>query len=257
MLIPTLFFSELLDIQQQYRHDIQRLQYAIAIDSARDISVLGPSADNPCEKTKIVLDRVLKYVQDDNDLMLALATMENFESILPSFALATRKFIKASLLVAMNKSDRDFTKPIFHQFNSDTCGPSFSSRMYMIQELVLQSAKRFWLSNKPNNFHSQNADGVLGKKKVLLFTHNLEIEGAPKCVYQLASYLKQHSVQIAIISPRTGPLKKIYESMGVPVTIRPKYQFKAGGVEELLGRWCRRVNLKSHTPLHLSPHSHF
>ena len=53
----------------------------------------------------------------------------------------------------------------------------------------------------------------------------IEIEGAPKCMLQLAIYLKKKKVDISLISPRTGPLHDTYRVLGVPVEIRPEFLF--------------------------------
>jgi hypothetical protein len=41
----------------------------------------------------------------------------------------------------------------------------------------------------------------------------------------LATYLKDHSFDITVVAPKTGPLHRVYRSMGVPVEVAPEYYF--------------------------------
>ena len=57
--------------------------------------------------------------------------------------------------------------------------------------------------------------------KALMFTHNLNWEGAPSSQYELTVKLKETGViQPIIYSPQDGPLRKDYEEKGIPVYLK-------------------------------------
>ena len=116
------------------------------------------------------------------------------------------------------------------------CKASFASQMYVIQQLILQAAKLLQPTNKAWATTQNVSNSIFGKQKILLFTHNLEIEGAPKCMLQLAMYLKRHNVDISLISPRTGALHDTYRVLGVPVEIRPEFLFH-GNERSIINRY--------------------
>jgi GT2 family glycosyltransferase len=58
--------------------------------------------------------------------------------------------------------------------------------------------------------------------RVLVLTHNLNFEGAPIFIFELARYLaEQAGVTVRIVSPQDGPLRARYEQLGLPVEIWP------------------------------------
>ncbi len=56
--------------------------------------------------------------------------------------------------------------------------------------------------------------------RALVFTHNLNFEGAPIFIFELARYLaEQPGVSLTIASPKDGPLRARYEQLGLKVEI--------------------------------------
>ncbi len=56
--------------------------------------------------------------------------------------------------------------------------------------------------------------------RLLVVTHNLNFEGAPRLVLELASYLaRQPGISVRVISPAEGPLRALFESAGMAVTV--------------------------------------
>jgi GT2 family glycosyltransferase/glycosyltransferase involved in cell wall biosynthesis len=56
--------------------------------------------------------------------------------------------------------------------------------------------------------------------RVAMFTHNLNWEGAPKQMQEIAGFLhRQSTIKPLIFSPKDGPLRGLYESMGIKVRL--------------------------------------
>jgi len=56
--------------------------------------------------------------------------------------------------------------------------------------------------------------------RILVVTHNLNFEGAPRLVLELASYLqRQPGISIRVISPVEGPLRALFEQAGMAVSV--------------------------------------
>lgn len=56
--------------------------------------------------------------------------------------------------------------------------------------------------------------------RILVATHNLNFEGAPRLVFELSRYLvRQHGYQIRVLSPLEGPMRRLFEEAGMPVEI--------------------------------------
>jgi glycosyltransferase involved in cell wall biosynthesis len=56
--------------------------------------------------------------------------------------------------------------------------------------------------------------------RILVVTHNLNFEGAPRLVFELACHLARapgHTVRV--LSPQEGPLRRLFEEAGLPVEI--------------------------------------
>jgi glycosyltransferase involved in cell wall biosynthesis len=59
--------------------------------------------------------------------------------------------------------------------------------------------------------------------KVLAVTHNLNHEGAPNSAFELLSAMRERGkVDLTIVSPQDGPLRKKYEEKGIEVRILPR-----------------------------------
>ncbi|PSF38935.1 hypothetical protein C7H19_02450 [Aphanothece hegewaldii CCALA 016] len=66
--------------------------------------------------------------------------------------------------------------------------------------------------------HTQRAKNL----KILLITHNLNLEGAPLMLYELAKYcVHSENYQVHLISPQDGILRQRLEDLGVQVTFYP------------------------------------
>ena len=60
------------------------------------------------------------------------------------------------------------------------------------------------------------------KLRVAMFTHNLNWEGAPKQMMEIAGFLHKHTaITPLIFSPNDGPLRGSYEKIGIEVQISP------------------------------------
>lgn len=70
---------------------------------------------------------------------------------------------------------------------------------------------------KPRHFvHT----GRVGKLKVLVISHNLNFEGAPRVLFDHVIYLSRFGeYQITVVSPLDGPLQNHYERASIPVII--------------------------------------
>ncbi len=56
--------------------------------------------------------------------------------------------------------------------------------------------------------------------RVLVATHNLNFEGAPWFIFELARHLgRQPSVSVRVLSPQEGPMRRVFETAGMPVEV--------------------------------------
>ncbi|MFI5335154.1 MAG: glycosyltransferase family 4 protein [Opitutales bacterium] len=56
--------------------------------------------------------------------------------------------------------------------------------------------------------------------RVLVVTHNLNFEGAPWFVFELARFLsRQPGLTVRVLSPQEGPMRRVFEAAGMPVTL--------------------------------------
>lgn len=56
--------------------------------------------------------------------------------------------------------------------------------------------------------------------RVMVATHNLNFEGAPWFIFELANFLnRQPNVSVRVISPREGPMRKVFTDAGMPVEV--------------------------------------
>jgi glycosyltransferase involved in cell wall biosynthesis len=56
--------------------------------------------------------------------------------------------------------------------------------------------------------------------RVLVATHNLNFEGAPWFIFELARHLsRQPGITVQAVSPQDGPMRALFESAGMPVTL--------------------------------------
>ena len=56
--------------------------------------------------------------------------------------------------------------------------------------------------------------------RILVATHNLNFEGAPRLIFELSRYLgRTPGSSIRVISPQEGPLRRLFEEAGMPVEV--------------------------------------
>ncbi|MEY3775715.1 MAG: Alpha-D-kanosaminyltransferase [Verrucomicrobiota bacterium] len=61
---------------------------------------------------------------------------------------------------------------------------------------------------------------LAGPLHILVVSHNLNFEGAPWFIYELAKHLAaQPGAIVRVVSPQDGPLRKVFEDAGMPVTL--------------------------------------
>ena len=67
-----------------------------------------------------------------------------------------------------------------------------------------------------------NSSAVVSIKRVILFSHSLDMDGAPKYLFMLAKTIKKYVTQnIILLSPTDGALRNFFEDIHVNVLIRP------------------------------------
>ncbi len=75
-------------------------------------------------------------------------------------------------------------------------------------------------SSLPLNPYQQRYAQTPRPFRAIVLTHNLNFEGAPIFIFELARYLaEQPGVKLTIVSPQDGPLRKRFEDLGLPVEI--------------------------------------
>jgi glycosyltransferase involved in cell wall biosynthesis/GT2 family glycosyltransferase len=93
-----------------------------------------------------------------------------------------------------------------------------------------------WMAVNPYHYCHTNR---VGKLKVLVVTHNLNLEGAPLIVYNYARYFATvGGYQVNVISPEDGVLREFYEELNIPVKIVPKHLPQA---DEMLEEYRLRL----------------
>lgn len=89
-----------------------------------------------------------------------------------------------------------------------------------------------------NNFCADALFPTTGKR-VLLFSHELSLTGAPVVLFYMAQMLKKNGYCPIVVSPLDGPLSARFIEEGIPVFVTP---FISGKNETLL-RWMRTFDL--------------
>ncbi len=76
--------------------------------------------------------------------------------------------------------------------------------------------------------------GAATPLRVLVATHNLNFEGAPWFIFELARYLAaQPGVTVRIVSPQEGPMRRVFTDAGMPVEVLDlSAAFRAGSAKE-------------------------
>jgi GT2 family glycosyltransferase len=74
--------------------------------------------------------------------------------------------------------------------------------------------------NLPLNPYHQRYAQPVRPFRALVLTHNLNLEGAPIFIFELARYLAgEPGVTVTVVSPQDGPLRARYEALGLKVEI--------------------------------------
>ena len=56
--------------------------------------------------------------------------------------------------------------------------------------------------------------------RILVATHNLNFEGAPWFIFELARHLAaQPGVSVRVVSPQEGPMRRVFAEAGMPVEV--------------------------------------
>jgi len=55
--------------------------------------------------------------------------------------------------------------------------------------------------------------------RALVVTHNLNFEGAPWFLLELARHHAAHGARVQVVSPQEGPMRAVFEAAGMPVTV--------------------------------------
>jgi glycosyltransferase involved in cell wall biosynthesis len=56
--------------------------------------------------------------------------------------------------------------------------------------------------------------------RILVATHNLNFEGAPWFIFELANYLHSKTgISVTIVSPQEGPMRQVFENAGMPLQV--------------------------------------
>ncbi|HET7536114.1 MAG TPA: glycosyltransferase [Candidatus Didemnitutus sp.] len=93
---------------------------------------------------------------------------------------------------------------------------------YLNPSLVLRDARL-----EPSVRHYVHA-ARRGSLRLLLITHNLNLEGAPLFLLEYATYLvKQAGFSIEVLSCQEGPLRSSYEALGAKITLVDRHRIYA------------------------------
>ena len=104
--------------------------------------------------------------------------------------------------------------------------------------LTVNGARGEWLERGPRVPH------------ILLVTHNLNYEGAPLFLAELARWLRLHeNWTVSLLSCEEGPLRKVFQGLGVTVTLVDRHRLAAAEstamYRERLGEVIARLDLSN------------
>lgn len=90
--------------------------------------------------------------------------------------------------------------------------------------LQIPDVVRSYLTHLKGDFKAFHVDSIkeTGKKRVLVFTHELSLTGAPLVLVQAVAVLQKLDYDILVVSPEDGPLRETYCNMNVPLMIEPQ-----------------------------------
>lgn len=113
------------------------------------------------------------------------------------------------------------------------CGKTFLSKERSLSEIIISclgipfhfphkaKVKSIRKSGKYFSAISRFLEKAEGQKKIVLFSHNLTVTGAPLALYKLALILKESGCQVLIIAPKGGNLEKLLLSQQLDYLIIP------------------------------------
>ncbi|MBP6507893.1 MAG: glycosyltransferase family 4 protein [Opitutaceae bacterium] len=95
---------------------------------------------------------------------------------------------------------------------------------------LLASAREAWsayCAEAPDPSHhrrstlaTSSSTAASAPRRILVVTHNLNFEGAPRLIFELAGYLHgQPGSSVRVLSPQEGPMRRLFEEAGMPVEI--------------------------------------
>jgi glycosyltransferase involved in cell wall biosynthesis len=84
--------------------------------------------------------------------------------------------------------------------------------------------------------------------RILVATHNLNFEGAPWFIFELARYLAaQPGISVRVIAPQEGPMRRVFVEAGMPVTVLDlAAAFRAGSEGEFKAALQSAAKSESH-----------
>ncbi|HEY8994446.1 MAG TPA: glycosyltransferase family 4 protein [Lacunisphaera sp.] len=79
-------------------------------------------------------------------------------------------------------------------------------------------------------------------RRVLLITHNLNFEGAPQCILEIARHLaRQDGVRLLLLTPKDGPLRAAFEEFGTEIKVVAADCFYQAATESAVRRAAGRL----------------
>jgi glycosyltransferase involved in cell wall biosynthesis len=90
--------------------------------------------------------------------------------------------------------------------------------------------------------------GRAGALRLLLITHNLNLEGSPLFLLEYATWMvREAGWRVAVVSCEDGPLRDAYAALGVPVTLVDRHRLYSSETEAQFHE--RLAELRSRLPL--------
>lgn len=148
-----------------------------------------------------------KFAVQYNDVDYCLRVMESGKRVV---------FTPQSTLIHLTSASRGKEYDYTEHLNFIRRYPDFRDPFFN-QNLDIDS---MWMGINPYQYcHPERS----AKSKVLVITHNLNLEGAPLVIYNYARYFATVSgYQVQVLSCEDGILRDAYENLNIPVKIVPK-----------------------------------
>ncbi len=148
-----------------------------------------------------------KFAVQYNDVDYCLRVLESGKRVV---------FTPQSTLIHLTSASRGKEYDYTEHLNFIRRYPDFRDPFFN-ENLDINS---MWMSINPYQFcHPERAT----KSKLLIITHNLNLEGAPLVIYNYARYFATvGGYQVQVLSCEDGILRDAYENLNIPVKIVPK-----------------------------------